>query len=289
MSEEFLVPAGRRVVIVGRRLINHLVKFPPPSSQDNMPFGNLEEFLALAVAADREYEYTVAWLDSSFRRGRFGRGVLLCGNSAAAEAERSAPGRARSLPFTVPDLFLNKPTIRAMNSVYYRLQTRQPKTELLDFEPFFYPLDALANWNRIYGRSGFLQYQCVVPYAAHEAVEEIFQRIARSQLAAVLTVLKVFGDLTSPGMLSFPRPGITLAIDSPFRGDDTLKLLDELDEVTRAARGAVYPAKDARMSAEAFQEYFPNWQAFARFVDPKFSSSFWRRVTKKGLAADSRG
>jgi len=106
----------------------------------------------------------------------------------------------------------------------------------------------------------------------------------------VLTVLKVFGDLTSPGLLSFPRSGITVAIDFPFRGKETLQLLDELDEVTRAARGAVYPAKDARMSAQAFQEYFPNWEAFARFVDPKFSSSFWRRVTsKKGLAADLRG
>jgi len=268
-----------------------LKQIPGPAiAVERMPFGNLEEFLALAVAADRDYEYTVAWLDSSFRRGRFGRGMLLCGNSAGAVAERSAPGPARSLPFTVPDLFLNGPTIRAMNSVYYRLQTRQPKTELLDFEPFFYPLDAVANWNRIYGRSGFLQYQCVVPYAEHEAVEEIFQRIARSRLAAVLTVLKVFGDLTSPGLLSFPRPGITVAIDFPFRGKETLQLLDELDEVTRAARGAVYPAKDARMSAQAFQEYFPNWEAFARFVDPKFSSSFWRRViSKKGLAADLRG
>jgi len=267
-----------------------LKQIPGPAiAVERMPFGNLDEFLALAVAADRDYEYTVAWLDSSFRRGRFGRGVLLCGNSAAAVADRSAPRSARSLPFTVPDLFLNRPTIRAMNSVYYRLQTRQPKTELVDFEPFFYPLDAVANWNRIYGRSGFLQYQCVVPYAEREAVEEIFQRIARSRLAAVLTVLKVFGDLTSPGMLSFPRPGITLAIDFPFRGKETLQLLDELDEVTRAARGAVYPAKDARMSAQAFQEYFPNWEAFARFVDPKFSSSFWRRVTKKGLAADLRG
>ena len=246
------------------------------------PFGSLEEFLDLAAAADQEYEYTVAWLDSGFRSGRFGRGVLLCGNSAAAVVnDRRAPARVRSLPFTVPDLFLNRPTIRTMNSVYYRLQTRQPKTEVVNFEPFFYPLDALGNWNRIYGRSGFLQYQCVVPFAEHRAVQEIFERIARSKLAAVLTVLKVFGELTSPGLLSFPRPGITLAIDFPFRGAATLKLLDELDEVTRAARGAVYPAKDARMSAEAFQEYFPNWEAFARFVDPKFSSSFWRGVTDR--------
>ena len=262
-----------------------LKRIPGPAiAVERLPFGNLEEFLALATTADRDYEYTVAWLDSGFRRGRFGRGVLLCGNSVEAppNQRREITGASsRRLPFTVPDFFLNQPTISAMNALYYRLQTRQAKTETIDFEPFFYPLDAISNWNQIYGKSGFLQYQCVVPYAEHAAVEEIFQRIARSSLAAVLTVLKVFGELTSPGMLSFPRAGITLAIDLPFRGEQTLKLLDELDEVTRAARGAVYPAKDARMSAESFQDYFPQWESFARFVDPKFSSSFWRRVTNR--------
>lgn len=256
----------------------------PAIAVERIPFANLDEFLALAVTSDRDFEYTVAWLDSGFRRGKFGRGVLLCGNSAVAPiTESRAPTgeRTRRLPFTVPDVFLNRPTIRAMNSLYYQIQTRQAKRELIDFEPFFYPLDAVANWNRIYGRSGFLQYQCVVPYSEHEAVPEIFKRIAHSGLAAVLAVLKVFGERRSPGMLSFPRPGITLAIDFPFRGGNTLRLLEALDDVTRAARGAVYPAKDARMSAEAFQDYFPQWESFARFVDPKFSSSFWRRVTKR--------
>src|SRR6185503_16200651 len=214
-----------------------LIRIPGPAiAVERIPFSNLDEFLALAIKADREYEYTVAWLDSGFRPGRFGRGVLICGNAAETQANdrELAPPRARRLPFTVPDFFLNGPTIRAMNSVYYQLQTRQPKQELVDFESFFYPLDAIANWNQIYGRRGFLQYQCVVPYAAHQAVEEIFRLIAGSGLAAVLSVLKVFGELTSPGMLSFPRAGITLAIDFPFRGNETLRLLDELDEIVRA-------------------------------------------------------
>jgi FAD/FMN-containing dehydrogenase len=250
---------------------------------ERIPFANLDEFLAATAASDQLFEYTVAWLDGGFRAGRVGRGVLLRGNSAAAEpAAEPAPRsvtRRWHLPLTVPEFFLNRPTIRAMNSVYYQLQRRQRSAELVDFEPFFYPLDAISNWNQIYGRRGFLQYQCVVPYEERNAIEEIFKRIASSELAAVLAVLKVFGELTSPGMLSFPRPGITLAIDFPFRGKATLKLLNTLDDITRAARGRVYPAKDARMSAGAFQDYFPQWQDFARYVDPKFSSSFWRRVT----------
>jgi FAD/FMN-containing dehydrogenase len=261
-----------------------LKRIPGPAiAVERIPFGNLDEFRALALMADRDYEYTVAWVDSGFRRGHFGRGVLLCGNSAKSRGTQPdlTPPRTWRLPFTVPNILLNQPTIRTMNGIYYQLQTRQPRKELIDFEPFFYPLDAVSNWNHVYGSSGFLQYQCVVPYAEHEAVQEIFRRIARSGLAAVLTVLKVFGDLTSPGMLSFPRAGITLAVDFPFRGNDTLRLLNELDQVTRAARGAVYPAKDARMSAESFQDYFPQWESFARFVDPKFSSSFWRRVTSR--------
>ena len=262
-----------------------LKRIPGPAiAVKRIPFGSLDEFLAVAITSDRDFEYTVAWVDSGFRSSHFCRGVMLCGNSVAAPRgglRNRTSRRSHRLPVSVPHLLLNRPAIRAMNSVYYQLESRRAKTEVIDFDPFFYPLDAVSNWNKIYGSCGFLQYQCVVPYAEREAVQEIFRRIARSGLAAVLTVLKVFGELTSPGMLSFPRAGITVAIDFPFRGADTLRLLDELDEVVRAARGAVYPAKDARMSAEAFQDYFPNWEAFARFVDPKFSSSFWRRVTPR--------
>jgi FAD/FMN-containing dehydrogenase len=256
-----------------------LKSIPGPAIElERVPFAGLDEFLTLTAESDQLCEYTVAWLDGGFRPGRFGRGVLLRGNSAAA-ASTSKVKTPWRLPFTVPEFFLNTPTIRAMNSVYYGLQKRQRKAGLVDFEPFFYPLDAISNWNQIYGRRGFLQYQCVVPFAERAAIEEIYKRIADSNLAAVLAVLKVFGELTSPGMLSFPRPGITLAIDFPFRGERTLKLLNALDDITRAAGGAVYPAKDARMSAAAFQNYFPQWQEFARYVDPKFSSGFWRRVT----------
>ena len=149
-----------------------------------------------------------------------------------------------------------------------------------DYNPFFYPLDGVGNWNRVYGRRGFLQYQCVVPHSGgREAIREILSRIARSGVGSFLAVLKVFGNRQSPGILSFPRPGITLALDFPNQGQKTLGFLNNLDEVVMQASGAVYPAKDARMSAESFQAFFPEWVELEQFRDPAFSSSFWRRVT----------
>jgi FAD/FMN-containing dehydrogenase len=133
----------------------------------------------------------------------------------------------------------------------------------------------------MYGKRGFLQYQFVVPFnVAREAMRDILGRIRRSGEGSFLTVLKEFGDIQSPGMLSFPRPGLTLALDFAYGGPKTLRLLDELDRIVLQSGGAVYPAKDARMSAASFQTFFPRWKEFAAYVDPKFSSSFWRRVTE---------
>ena len=144
---------------------------------------------------------------------------------------------------------------------------------------FFFPLDAIGEWNRLYGRRGFVQYQCVVPEMSRgEVLREILSRVAGSREVAGLGVLKRFGPARSPGLLSFPRPGLTLAVDLRFRGRSTLELLESLDAVVREAGGAVYPAKDARMSGESFRSFYPAWQTFAGQVDPRFSSSFWRRV-----------
>jgi hypothetical protein len=115
---------------------------------------------------------------------------------------------------------------------------------------------------------------------AAAALPEMLRLIARSRQGSFLVVLKQFGNLPSLGLLSFPRPGVTLALDFPNRGPPTLQLLEMLDTITRAAGGAVYPAKDARMSARSFQQYFPAWKQFEDYIDPKFSSSFWRRVTR---------
>jgi len=131
----------------------------------------------------------------------------------------------------------------------------------------------------MYGPAGFLQYQCVVPpVVAEDAVRELLERIARSGQGSFLSVLKLFGDRAAPGLLSFARPGATLALDFPNRGAATFELLEQLDQVVVQAGGAVYPAKDARMSGPSFRKYFPAWREFQAYLDPRFSSGFWRRV-----------
>jgi FAD/FMN-containing dehydrogenase len=247
---------------------------------DSQRFGNLQEFFALVPQSDAEFEYTVAWLDCAATGSRLGRGVFMRGNHAACAA---TPPRVRSLrfPLTPPVSPVTGLSVRLFNELYYHRPAAQQQRALWHYPPFLFPLDRLLEWNRLYGPQGFFQYQCVLPTTeALEALPEMLQLIARSRQGSFLVVLKQFGTQTPRGLLSFPRPGFTLALDFPNRGTPTLQLLERLDGITRSAGGAVYPAKDARMSAQSFQQYFPAWNELTRFVDPEFSSSFWRRVTR---------
>ena len=247
---------------------------------ERVRYPDLDAFFQLA-ASDADHEYTVAWVDCLARGRRLGRGVYMRGDHAPWQgAEASTPARARlRVPFDAPSRLLNRATIGGFNAAYYRRHSRSGGRVTVDYDGFFFPLDAVEGWNRLYGRPGFLQYQCVVPNERPDALRGILDRVSYSREVPCLAVLKRFGDVPSPGMLSFPRPGLTLAVDLAFRGRSTLDLLDALDAVVRAAGGAVYPAKDARMSRDSFRAFFPAWESFAAFVDPKFSSSFWRRVT----------
>jgi FAD/FMN-containing dehydrogenase len=174
--------------------------------------------------------------------------------------------------------------VSIFNQTYQSLNARKAARSVVPYDKFFYPLDSVLNWNRLYGRRGLVQYQCAVPRSEAEAVKQLVGRVSASGEGCFLAVLKVFGEIPSPGMLSFPRPGLTLALDLPMRGRRTLALLDSLDELVLASGGALYPAKDARMSPAMFQAGFPNWKVFEPFIDAKMSSSFWRRVTQKGTA-----
>jgi FAD/FMN-containing dehydrogenase len=252
---------------------------------ETIRFGNLEEFFSLSAESDRDFEYTVAWVDCFSRGDSLGRGLFMRANHADERlAALPGPGRSRapliSIAFDAPEFLLNDSLMKVFNSLYYRRQREKRARKLMPYQPFFYPLDAVGQWNRLYGKRGFFQYQCVLPTGGDRlAARDILKTVAGSSPGVYLAVLKIFGDVKSPGMLSFPRPGLTLALDIPNRGGPAFALMDRLDAIVRNARGAVYPAKDARMSAESFEAYFPQWHDISRYVDPGFSSSFWRRVT----------
>jgi FAD/FMN-containing dehydrogenase len=246
----------------------------------HLRYPGLDAFFELS-ATDAEHEYTVAWVDCLARGRRLGRGVYTRGDHAVWQGEARSPvaGARLWVPFDAPSRLLNRATLAAFNSAYYRRHPRSGTRTTVGYDGFFFPLDAVGAWNRLYGAPGFLQYQCVVPGDRPEALRAILDRVSHGREVPGLAVLKRFGDVPSPGLLSFPRPGLTLAVDLAFRGRSTLDLLDALDALVRAAGGAVYPAKDARMSGDSFRAFFPRWESFAEYVDPKFSSSFWRRVT----------
>jgi FAD/FMN-containing dehydrogenase len=243
-------------------------------------FANLDEFLALAAESDRDFEYTVAWVDCLGRGKQLGRGWLQRANHAAAQM-RLPRTRARplSVPFALPFSPVNSASLRLFNAFLYHRQ-RGAHRRIQHFESFFYPLDRILHWNRLYGPRGLYQYQCVVPHnGGREATAALLETIARSGLGSFLAVLKLFGGLSSPGMLSFPREGITLALDFPNRGERLEFVFRELDAIVQQAGGRVYPAKDGRMPGTLFRAGYPRWSEFSRYVDPRSSSSFWRRVT----------
>ncbi|MCM8776398.1 MAG: FAD-binding oxidoreductase [Candidatus Omnitrophica bacterium] len=248
-----------------------------------LKFSNLEEFFEISADSDESHEYTVGWLDCLSKGKNFGRGIFIRGShSDNQSAHTRGKDQLLNIPFDLPDCLLNRFSIKLFNTFYFNKQPKKKVKKQVSYEPFFYPLDAIGHWNRIYGKRGFFQYQCVIPEETnHPAVKEILKLITESGRASFLTVLKNFGAIHSPGMLSFPRKGLTLAFDFPNQGVSSLKLFNELDKIVITHGGALYPAKDARMSPESFQTFFPQWKEFSRFLDPKFSSSFWRRVTKR--------
>ena len=254
---------------------------------ESIKFANLAEFFTVSADSDEAFEYTVAWVDCTAQGKRLGRGLFSRGNHAAVPGPLvSSPPPKLTAPFDAPNQLLNRWTVSAFNAVYYGKQQRKVVAKRSHYEGFFYPLDAVGAWNRIYGPRGFLQYQFVIPYEGDIGlIQEVFERIAASKMGTFLAVLKMFGRLPSPGMLSFPRPGVTLALDFPNEGAKTFALLEGLDQLMREHGGRVYPAKDARMSGASFKTFYPEWREFSRYIDPHFSSSFWRRVMDERAAA----
>jgi len=249
----------------------------PWIDNESIPFHSLKAFLDLSHESNERFEYTVAWLDCF--SGKNTRGIFFRGNHAADCQRKIRARRGPTVPFALPAWLLNRCSVRAFNTAYYAMHARRKGPGLEPYDTFFYPLDAIRQWNLLYGKRGFLQYQCVIPQRQLDAVEALLERIARSGMGSFLGVLKQFGAAPAAGMLSFPRPGLTIALDFPMRGEQTLKLMSSFDEIVKEAGGALYPAKDARMSPGMFEASYPQWRGFIPYLDPKMSSSFWRRVT----------
>lgn len=266
--------------------------YNPGIDSENIRFRHVDEFFELSEESADHYDYQVAWVDCLARGKSLGRGHFIRGNHAGPQPEGArsslpaAPSKKLSVPFVAPPGLINRFTVKVFNTLYYHRQQRQKVSRLVHYEPFFYPLDAIHHWNRVYGPKGFYQYQCVVPFSGgSRSIHVILDTIAKSGQGSPLVVLKTFGKIPSPGLLSFPREGVTLALDFPNKGARTLELFNRLDALVRDAGGAVYPAKDARMSQESFKAFFPQWEALEELRDPAFSSSFWRRVTGTSASA----
>lgn len=242
-------------------------------------FSSVDEFWSLNEKLATGWPYTVAWIDCLARGTEKGRGVLYVGQHAPPQNYLPAYAeKSKGIPVQPPVSLVNPLTLRAFNLLYYKKPVK-PQGELCHYVPYFYPLDAISNWNRMYGPKGFYQYQCVLPPdTAKAATGELLDQIARSGQGSFLAVLKTFGDMPAAGLLSFARAGATLALDFPNRGKESLALFERLDRVVSEAGGALYPAKDARMPGWLFRQGYPGWQEFQNFMDPALSSNFWKRV-----------
>ncbi len=252
--------------------------------------GHLFELLQDPAQDDR---YSVAWIDCLATGDELGRGVAMFAHHAAsaeytaADPLQSKPKRSRVLPFDFPAWVLNSFSIGLFNNLYYKKESSKKAPFLCDYDSYFYPLDTIGHWNRMYGKRGFVQYQCVIPEGtALAGITALLNELSASRRPSFLAVLKRFGA-EGKGLLSFPQPGFTLALDLPIRDKGLFSLLDKLDHIVLQHRGRVYLAKDARLSAESFKTMYPRystWQKIKQSIDPanRFSSSLARRLNIEG-------
>jgi decaprenylphospho-beta-D-ribofuranose 2-oxidase len=258
---------------------------------DTVRTRDIDETMAVLAEHDHAFGYTVAWSDSLARGASLGRSVITSGDFAEV-ADLPARDRDDPLAFApgarvgVPDLFppglISRYTVGPANEVWYRKAPRRREGELQAIGKFFHPLDGIRNWNRVYGPAGFRQYQYVVPFGAEAAVRRSFELISQARAPSFVTVLKRFGA-GDPGLLSFPGPGWTLALDFPARTPQLAHLLDLLDRLVVAAGGRVYLAKDSRVPADVLEQMYPRLAEFRQLraeLDPKsvLASDLSRRL-----------
>jgi FAD/FMN-containing dehydrogenase len=244
---------------------------------ETVPYADLGEFFALADGSEAGWEYTVSWIDCL--RGAGGRGLFMRANSVDAGNRIAPKSRSATMPMVPPFSLVNGLSLRPFNTAYFNIKKMRAGSEVVHYESFFYPLDNLLEWNRMYGPKGFFQYQSVVPRdVGLDAVKAMLAEIARSGSGSFLAVLKTFGNRLPVGLMSFPMPGVTLALDFPNNGDRTAALFARLDAIVREAGGRIYAAKDARMPRDLFEAGYPHLGEFLKYRDPGISSGLSRRL-----------
>ena len=239
---------------------------------------------------NESYTYSVAWIDCLQKGKDLGRSLLLLGEHARREALSTSqkqkplqlPGsRKLSIPFSFPSFTLNPFTVQAFNFAYYHKMLGQEKDSVLSYDPYFYPLDSVLHWNRMYGKAGFVQYQFVLPMEnSREGLIQILEKINHRKMGSFLAVLKLFGEQDS--LISFPMRGYTLALDFPIR-KGLFSFLNELDDIVLKYGGRLYLSKDARMKPELFWKGYPQAQKFVYIVkkynpEGKFNSLLAQRL-----------
>lgn len=243
---------------------------------DTTRFDDLEGVMSEMRASDHEYRYSVAWVDCMSSGRGFGRSILSRGRHASVAdvevASLEAPKGARlAVPFHAPSSALNAWSVRIFNELWFRHAPKHEVGAVVPLSSFFHPLDGVRDWNLLYGRRGFTQYQFCVPDENADVVAQVIERLARSKVASFLAVLKRFG-MANPAPLSFPREGWTLALDLPIGPATLPSLLDDLDATVAEANGRVYFAKDARLRSQYVEQMYPRLEEFLRVkarVDPR--------------------
>jgi len=266
-------------------ILSAKLKLIPVSSSSISVFeqrvSSISEMLETLKEFDSSYLYTVAWIDLS---GRFeGRGVVSGGNhhvdeslkmNESMEHNKNQIVKPLPLPPIPPFNYLNRNSVRIFNEFWYR---KPLKRELSNYRPFLHPLDKIADWNKLYGRNGFLQYQYVIPYGGEHFLKYTLEVLRRHNISSALAVLKQFGS-TNSKYLSFQMPGWTLAVDMPMKVKGLQSILRHLDDELTKIGGRVYLSKDSRLAQEHFLKMYPeatNWKKIKNELDPE---NYWRSM-----------